>query len=239
MPLTTSLPRTPVFPLVLRFARIEAGGLARRIARAFGLHRPVPLPLDELRIPDTKMAGEALALVEQCSPPLLVNHSLRTWCFGVAVARQLRLKPDLEVFFLAAIMHDLGLVDAYDGEDSFELEGARAAHAFLCGRDYPRERADLVHEAIALHAAVGVADALAPEIALVHFGAGVDVIGYRAEDVARETCDAVVARYPRLDFKREFSRMIEAQATRKPRCHIAGHVGLGFSRKIAAAPFAE
>ena len=62
---------------------------------------------------------------------------------------------------------------------------------------------------------------------------------YRAEDVAPETRAAIVARHPRHGFKRDFTALVLDQAARKPDCHIAGHVGLGFARKIATAPFTE
>jgi hypothetical protein len=99
--------------------------------------------------------------------------------------------------------------------------------------------ADLVHEAIALHAAVGKAAKMAPEIALVHFGAGMDVVGLRAEDLSTHTVRHVVEAYPRHGFKKAFSEVLEHEVRRKPLSHMAGHMGLGFSRRIQSAPFAE
>lgn len=239
MELTHTLERRPAVPMILKFAGLEAGGLRRRIARAFGINRPAPIDIDDITVPDTQITKDATELVERCSPAFLVNHCLRTYCFGVAIGRHLRLQPDLEVFYLSALLHDLALTETYDTDGSFELNGARAARTFLLDKDYPPARADLVHEAIALHSSVGIADRREPEIALVHFGAGLDVIGVRAEDIAAATRDAIVARYPRLDFKREFSRLLEDQCGRKPACHIAGHVALGFQQKIRRAPFGE
>ena len=86
---------------------------------------------------------------------------------------------------------------------------------------------------------MGIAGRNSDELALLHFGAGVDVIGYRVEDVAPATRSAIANAWPRLDFKREFTRVLEGQVARKPRCHIAGHMGLGFAKKLAAAPFPE
>lgn len=239
MPLTESLARTPAPILISRFVRLDAGTLARRIARAFGYRRPRNIAIDELRIPDSPAATRALALVEQVSPSFLVNHSIRTFCFGMAIARNLDLRPDTETFFLAAIMHDLGLVEPYDRDGSFEVNGARAARAFLLEQGMERNVADLVHEAIALHSAVGIAAKREPEIALVHYGAGMDVIGFRAEDIAPETRDSIIAAYPRLQFKQEFSVLLDDQVRRKAQCHIAGHHALGFTRKIRNAPFSE
>lgn len=239
MPLTRVLGRTPAPRLAARFARLELAALARRLARALGVNRPPVLTLDDLPVPDSRIAREATALVERIASPLIVNHSLRTYLFGAAVGRHLGWRPDHELLYLASVLHDLGLVPDHDGPGCFELNGARAARTFLVEAGLPAARADRVHEAIALHSAVGIAGSREPEIALVHFGAGVDVIGYRAEDVAPQTRAAIVARHPRLDFKRDFAALVLDQAARKPDCHIAGHVGLGFARKIAAAPFAD
>jgi hypothetical protein len=96
-----------------------------------------------------------------------------------------------------------------------------------------------VHEAVALHAAVGIAGRREPEVALVHYGSGFDVIGFRSDGIGKRTRMAIVERYPRLEFKRDFSVLIADQAARKPCCHIAGHAALGFDRMIQTAPFAE
>jgi hypothetical protein len=103
----------------------------------------------------------------------------------------------------------------------------------------PEAKADPVHEAIALHAAVGKAAKMAPEIALVHFGAGMDVVGLRAEDISTRTVRQIVEAYPRHGFKKAFADVLEDEVRRRPRSHMAGHMGLGFSRRIQAAPFGE
>ena len=240
MQLTQTLARTPTPILISRFARLEMGGLARKMARAFGYNRPANIDLDEIRIPDSSLAVKATAMVEQCSPLFLLNHCIRTYCFGVAIARHLHLKADLEVFYLASIMHDIGLVEPQASrEGSFEVVGADTALEYLLEQNAAQEKADMVHEAIALHSAVGIVHKREAEMALVHYGAGVDVIGFRVEDIAPQTRDAIIAAYPRHNFKSEFSALIDRQAEMKPQCHIAGHHGLGFCGKIKAAPFSE
>jgi cyanamide hydratase family protein with HD domain len=237
--LTTALPRETVPVLVLKFARLELGALARRAARALGVHRPVPLDPDDLAIPDSALCRAATSLAQRVESPMLFNHSLRTYLFGTAVGRHLGMRWDAELLLLAAVLHDLGLAPEYDGPGSFEVEGARVARDFLLRQGMTPERAARVHEAIALHSAVGIAESREPELALVHYGAGLDVIGFHAEDVAPETRDAIVARWPRHGFKHQFTTLLRDQSRRKPRCHIAGHVGLGFAKKIARAPFPE
>lgn len=239
MILTTELSRTPTPKLILRFVRLELGSLVRRTARALGIHRPRAIPLEELAIPDSALASQATSLARGCEPDFLFNHSVRSYLFGVALGKQLDLEPDRELLYLAAILHDIALVPDYDADGSFELNGARAAREFVISHGAPDERADMVHEAIALHAAVGIAGSREPEIALMHYGAGVDVIGFHSEDVAAETRQAIASAWPRAYFKTDFAMLVADQATRKPNCHIAGHVALGFNGKIAGAPFPE
>ncbi|MFT5132664.1 MAG: cyanamide hydratase family protein with HD domain [Gammaproteobacteria bacterium] len=240
MQLTKSLSRTPTPLLISRFARLEIETLGRKIAQAFGYNRPKNISLDEIKIPDTQLVKDATELVESCSPQFLVNHSIRTYCFGVAIAKHLNIKADMELFYLSAIMHDLGLVAPHNhSEGSFEVVGADAAQAFMLEKGSSQEKANLVHEAIALHSAVGIAHKREAEIVLVHFGAGVDVIGFRAEDISPETREAIVNAYPRHAFKMAFPPLLKDQVERKPQCHIAGHYNLGFSGKIKGAPFSE
>lgn len=240
MQLTETLSRTPAPILISRFAKLEIAGLGRKIARAFGYNKPTHIPIDDIQIPDSKLAIQATELVDACSPEFLLNHSIRTYCFGVAIARHLQLKPDLELFYLASILHDLGLVHPHDKEEgSFEVVGANAARSFVMDNGLEERKADLVHEAIALHSAVGIADKREAEIALVHYGAGVDVIGFRAEDISPATRDAIVDAYPRLQFKENFAPLLTQQVEAKPTCHIAGHYHLGFAMKIKGAPFIE
>ena len=229
----------PSTTLLARLIGIELGGVARRCARLIGLGRPALRSLEQLAAPDTTICREATEFARRREFPTVFNHSVRSYLFGVAVGEHLGIAVDRELLYLAAILHDIGLCAEYAGPGSFEVRGAAVAHEFLCGAGLASERADRVHEAVARHATVGLAHRGPPELALIHFGAGVDVIGYHAEDVAPETRAAIVARYPRLDFKRAFGELLRNEAERDPQCHIAGLVQLGFMRRMALAPFAE
>jgi hypothetical protein len=54
-----------------------------------------------------------------------------------------------------------------------------------------------------------------------------------------EARTAIVAADPRLNFKRDFGALMEAEARRDPNAHSAGLVALGFTRRMAMTPFAE
>jgi hypothetical protein len=89
-----------------------------------------------------------------------------------------------------------------------------------------------VHNAIALHTSVGIAERCQPEIALLHFGTGMDLFGMRLDEIDRESLELVLADYPRGSFKAEFSPCLSHQAQQKPDSQIAGAVGIGIADRI-------
>ncbi len=192
---------------------------------------------NEYKIPDSRVCVRALEIVQACSPDFLVNHCLRSYAFGVAMAHKINKGFDQEVFFLGSIMHDLGLTNEFDGQDSFEIEGAKAAKMFCIDNKIDAKKSDLVHEMVALHNSVGVAHKREPEIALLHFGAGADVAGLWLNDINRITLEEVISEYPRLNFKQGMGKLISEQIERKPNSYMATMVELGFMRKMEKAPF--
>jgi HD superfamily phosphodiesterase len=66
-----------------------------------------------IKIPDSKIAREAAELVRQHESELLFNHSVRVFIFGAMKGMRQNLKFDSELLYVAALFHDLGLVDAY------------------------------------------------------------------------------------------------------------------------------
>jgi hypothetical protein len=61
--------------------------------------------------------------------------------------------------------------------------------------------------------------------------------GDRHGDVRPASVSAVLAAYPRLDFKEGFTELIADQAKRKPGCWAARAMQAGIRERIAAAPF--
>ena len=105
-----------------------------------------------VRIPDSKLAREAAELVRSCENEMLFNHSVRVYVFGAIKGFRQKLKFDSELLYIAALFHDLGLVDHYHSETKrFEVDGADAAREFLITHGIAQPKADLVWEAIALH----------------------------------------------------------------------------------------
>ena len=208
-----------------------------------------------VRIPDTALCSAAVDLLESSSPEFLCQHCLRTYVFGSLAVKGLgRAVADEEAAFCGALLHDLGLVPAYRGDSRFEVDGAEAARRFCETRHVPPERADRVWEAIALHTSTGIADRMADEIALVHFGAGLDFLGFGLEHMPAEVIAAVIEIYPRMNFKSQFRELLVEHCQRNPGaqvltwtadvartagCTLNGQPIPTASQIMAAAPFDE
>jgi hypothetical protein len=174
--------------------------------------------------PDSELARKASALAERAHTKPLRNHVHRTWWFGEFLGRKREMKYDRELVYLASLLHDLGLSEDYASDKRFEVDGADAACKFLHDHGYPTEKADVVWDAIALHSATDIADRKEPEVALVHFGAHVDVMGLRVDEISPQLIDDVIALYPRLGFKQAFAEALAEVARKKP--HTAIGTGL-------------
>src|SRR3954469_20272884 len=102
-------------------------------------------------IPDSKLAREAAELVRQYETEMLFNHSVRVYVFGAMKGVRQNLKFDYELLYIAALFHDIGLVDTYHTVTKrFEVDGADVAREFLRSHGICDPKADLVWEAIAL-----------------------------------------------------------------------------------------
>jgi HD domain len=170
-----------------------------------------------VRIPDSKLAREAAELVRSYENEMLFNHSVRVYVFGAIKGIRQKLKFDSELLYIAALFHDLGLVDHYHTETKrFEVDGADAAREFLKARGIADPKADLVWEAIALHTTPGIPQYMRPEIALTNAGVLVDVVGVGYDEYTPEQRDQVITALPRGDFKKEFLEMQTCSALKKP-----------------------
>jgi hypothetical protein len=170
-----------------------------------------------IKIPDSKIAREAAELVRQHENEMLFNHSVRVYVFGAMKGIRQNLKFDAELLYVAALFHDMGLVDAYETETKrFEVDGADAAREFLRSHGIPEPKADLVWEAIALHATPGIPQYMRPEIALTNAGVLMDVLGAGFDDYTPQQRDQVIAAFPRHAFKSEFVELQTRSALKKP-----------------------
>ena len=159
------------------------------------------------------------------------------------------LKYDREVVYFASLMHDLGFTKEYCADQRFEVDGADAAKRFLVDHGYSEAKAELVWDGIALHSSGGIANRKAPEIALVHLGAFVDIFGANIEEISPALIDDTITLYPRLGLKSAFQEALAEVVRNKPRTavgtglrdvgyrHIHGFSCPNICDMVDAAPF--
>jgi hypothetical protein len=153
-------------------------------------------------IPDSTIAREATELIRDVSTPLLFDHSRRVFLWGSLYGEQLLLDYDPELFYVAAMFHDLGLVEGHRSEhERFEIDGANAAREFLERHGVPEERVTLVWDAIALHTTPEIPRYKAPEVRLVNWGVEYDIPGRHFDELTAGQREAVIAAHPRPGFK--------------------------------------
>src|SRR5438132_670857 len=102
-------------------------------------------------VPDSAFAQRARELIGDVAPRFLVNHSFRAYAWAAELAVHDTLVFDPEILYVSAALHDIGLVDAYDLGDCFEIDGAIAAERFALEQGQAEERARAIHDVIALH----------------------------------------------------------------------------------------
>src|ERR1700720_1903181 len=97
-----------------------------------------PAPADtiaDIVIPDTPLVRDVTALIRDVEGDLLFHHSRRVFLFGALQGRRRGLQPDLELLYVGAMFHDIGLTEAYrTSQLRFEVDGANAARDFLLNR---------------------------------------------------------------------------------------------------------
>lgn len=153
-------------------------------------------------IPDTTLVREATDFIREAEDDLLFDHSRRVFLFGTLQGRRRGLEPDLELLYVGAMFHDLGLTHRYRSSTlRFEVDSANAARGFLLDRGADKADANKVWLSIALHTTPGIPEFLEPEIALVTAGVETDVLGIGRDDLSAEALAAVTAAHPRPNFK--------------------------------------
>jgi len=183
-----------------------------------------PITIGGIAAPDTALTRKADSLIGRVHNKAMLHHVQRTWWFSEFIGRRRGLKYDRELLYLASVMHDLGLTEEYYGEHRFEVDGADAASKFLIEHGYDEKKAEMVWDAIALHSSAGIADRKSNEVALLHFGAHVDVFGLRLEEISPELVEETIGLYPRIGLKAAFQEAVANVVRKKP--HHALGTGL-------------
>jgi hypothetical protein len=179
----------------------------------------MPKEVAGVSIPRSPAAIRAAAYARQSCPDYLFNHCMRTFLIGALSMRRQSLSYNSEDAFIAAALHDLGLLPAFASKSqSFEIDGADVAEKLTRDDGLSAEEADRVWRAIAFHdARFVIARRGGPEAMLVALGAGGDVDGPGPDtDVDKKQLAEVLAAFPRLKFKNRFTLLLIDHCKRKP-----------------------
>ena len=173
---------------------------------------PVPTPSPQFQhvedgVPDSQLTREATGLLREFSTPLLFNHSHRVFFWANELGRQTGENFDVEILFICAAFHDLGLLKKFSSAaDRFEVDSANAVRHFLEHHGVPDARIQTAWDAISLHTTPGIAQYKQLEVELLFNGVGLDVLGIGYQAFPEDLRKKVVAQFPRIDFKQEIAK---------------------------------
>jgi hypothetical protein len=224
----------------------QARFLPPQILFRLGLSRPRPLALDprDVKAPDSSAAREAEAMCREAAPPYLLNHCLRTYLWGRLLGSANDLAIDDELFYVASLLHDQGLIERYaapePGLECFTLISGGAARNLAGKSGWAEARQDRLVEAITLHLNVRVGIEHGTEAHLLNAATVVDVLGLRLWEIPRRDRDAVLARHPRLGLKKGIAECWAREGRLRPhgRARFLSRYLL-FDLLVRAAPFGE
>lgn len=183
---------------------------------------------EAMRIPDSKLARDAVEACAEVQTPMLMEHNYRSFFFARALGAVERVEHDPELLFAAAMFHDQGVLEATDR--CFTLRGADEAEQ-MAGA--------VAAEAITLHLNPAVSVGQGAEAHLLHDAVLLDAVGLHAWKLKREAIDRVRARHPRLRFTQESVPILGAQARAIPRCRTAAAMGSGFGLALRLGPWQD
>jgi HD superfamily phosphodiesterase len=195
------------------------------------------MSIDELLPDDTAPVRGAREAALRYSSPSLFNHCARSYLWAASLGRSEGLEFDAELLYVAALLHDLGLVEAFDTHrTAFEEAGGDVGWVLAAGAGWPEPRRERVKEIVVRHMWDAVDPAVDAEGYLLHAATSLDISGRRAEAWSAEFQAEVLRAHPRLNLPEEFVAAFEDQAGRKPGCAAAAAVVSGIAGRIARNP---
>jgi hypothetical protein len=196
-----------------------------------------PLRLGDVAPPTTPAAIAAREVTTRYASPALANHAVRSYVWGVAYAHLFEIEFDDELFYVAAMLHDLGLEEPFDSYRlPFEDAGGELGWVFAAGAGWDPARRERVAQVVVRHMWDEVDPRQDPEGHLLERATTLDISGGRAELWPADFVGEVLSTYPRLDLRERFVRCFEDQAARKPHSRAADAVKNGIADRMARSP---
>jgi hypothetical protein len=190
--------------------------------------------------PQSPAAKAALSAATRFYSPALLNHCVRSYLWGTMYGAAHAIAFDDELYYVSALLHDIGLTAAFDSHTlAFEEAGGDLAWVFGVAAGWSADRAARATEIIVLHMRDDVSPATDPESHILQVATSWEVVGRRPEEFPPEARAEVLARYPREGFGSKFLACFEDQARRKPRSAAAASVANNAAGRIAANPLED
>ena len=185
----------------------------------------------------TAATTAAREVVVRYGSAALVNHCERAYLWSASLGQLKGIAYDAELLYVASMLHDLGLVAAFDNHLApFEDAGGDVGWVFGAGAGWPARRRDRVKEIIVRHMWQEVDPALDAEGHLLAAGTGLDIVGRDVDTWPADVRAEVLERHPRLTLAPEFAAAFEDQARRKPGCAAAVAVAAGLRDRLTGNP---
>ncbi len=194
--------------------------------------------LHDITAPQTPGARAAVELAASCHTASLLNHVVRSWLWAEAFALlEGRRGVDHELLYASAMLHDIGLVPAYDNVTlSYEEAGGQVAVALTAGAGWAPDRRQRALEVIVRHNWPSVDAAMDVEGYLLEVATGLDISGAQPDALPADFVREVLTTYPRLTLADEFTAAVTDQAARKPTTAAHRLVENGLASKLATHP---
>ena len=185
--------------------------------------------------PTTLIAEEAEQLCRAATKRRrwIHDHSIRTFEFAQLFAQRAGVEFDLEVLWVASMLHDVALGDGAPTTGAvspcFAVRGAAEARGLAARHGWSDGAERRLAEAITLHVNLRVAQRQSIEGHLLNLGSALDVAGLRARRVASAAMTAVLAEHPNDGFLVAIRQLWNKEAARAPttRTRFLRNVGLG------------
>jgi cyanamide hydratase len=176
-------------------------------------------------LPSSTIAKDVLSYAEEELPKPTLQHSLRVFQFGMAIAEDFfpEWKLNSETWLAACLLHDIGTTPKNQSSTllSFEFQGGMIAYSKTQSYGSSQEQSEAVAEAIIRHQDIDEASkgSITRLGALLQLATLYDNAGQFAELVDETTLDAVVQACPRLKWSGCFSAAVAHECDTKPYSH--------------------
>jgi hypothetical protein len=191
------------------------------------LPAPVPRKVDlaAWAPPDTRAARDAEGFLRQISSKPSIEHSLRCYYFS-AIQYELsgmREPVDREAWYVAILLHDVGLFEAPRpaNEHCFTVGAAREARRIAKDAGWDEARRDKV--------AVAITSNLNPFVSIEEFGAEahyfstgglLDILAQEWK-IHPENLEEILKKHPRDGFKEDTAQVVAREGKLNPGCRFA------------------